>query len=76
MIEQVSYFPFGGNKIPDPIFLTIGECLQDIFGLYRTGLVLVKGMAPKFGSLNPKSAKWGSVKSRRYCACQFFFNLC
>jgi hypothetical protein len=68
--EQVNYPPpppHGKNIWPVPIFVTTGDSLPEFLGLYQTGLILTKIPTPKFGPLNLRSAKWMSVKSRRYC---------
>jgi hypothetical protein len=53
----------GKNNWPDPIFSQLANVW------ISTGPVqyLRKSSAPKFRTLNMGSAKWGSVKSRRYC---------
>jgi hypothetical protein len=43
------------------ILLTIGQYLADVLDLYR---YLRKRPAQKFGSLNPRYAKFGPLKSR------------
>jgi hypothetical protein len=51
----------GGDNGPDPISLTVGECLPDFLGLSQTALVLARSPAPKFVFLSLRSARWGSV---------------